>query len=61
MDIEACERLDIAIDNLWKVSIIGPNFLYDVKEYINQEDFNKDKQKHFSIIGNVLKDTNTVY
>ena len=61
MDIEACERLDIDIVNLWEGGIIGSAFLYDVKEYKNQEDFNKDKQKHFSIIGKVLKDTNTVY
>jgi hypothetical protein len=47
MDIEACERLDIDIDNLWKGAIIGSNFLYDVKEYKNQEDSKKDKQKHF--------------
>ena len=24
--------------------------MYDVKEYKNQEEFNKDKQKHFSVI-----------
>ena len=31
-------------------TIIGSAFLYDVKEYQNQQEFNKDKQKHFSII-----------
>ena len=50
MDIETCERLDIDIDNLRKGAIIGSAFLYDVKEYKNQEEFNKVKQKHFSII-----------
>jgi predicted transcriptional regulator len=50
IDIEACERLDIDIDNLRKGAIIGSAFLYDVKEYKNQDEFNKDKQKHFSII-----------
>ena len=50
MDIEACERLDIDIDKLTKGTIIGSAFLYDVKEYQNQQEFNKDKQKHFSII-----------
>ena len=50
MDIEACERLDIDIDKLIKGAIIGSAFLYDVKEYKNQEEFSKDKQKHFSII-----------
>jgi ASCH domain len=50
MDIEACERLDIDIDKLTKDTIIGSAFLYNVKEYQNQHEFNKDKQKHFSII-----------
>ena len=50
IDIEACERLDITIDKLTKGAIIGSAFLYDVKEYKNQEEFNKDKQKHFSVI-----------
>ena len=50
MDIEACGRLDIDIDKLTKGAIIGYAFLYDVKEYKNQEEFNKDKQKHFSTI-----------
>ncbi len=50
MDTEACERLDIDIDKLRKGAIIGYAFLYDVKEYKSQEEFNKDKQKHFSII-----------
>jgi predicted transcriptional regulator len=50
IDIEACERLDIDIDKLTIGAIIGSAFLYDVKEYSNQEEFNKDKQKHFSIV-----------
>ena len=50
IDIEACERLDIDIDKLRKGSIIGSAFLYNVKEYKSQEEFNKDKQKHLSII-----------
>ncbi|HJT84706.1 MAG TPA: ASCH domain-containing protein [Nitrososphaeraceae archaeon] len=50
IDIEACERLDIDIDKLRKGAIIGSAFLYDVKEYTSQEEFNKDKQKHFSVI-----------
>lgn len=49
-DIESCERLDIDIDKPTKGAIIGSAFLYDVKVYSNQEEFNKDKQKHFSII-----------
>ena len=50
IDIEACEKLDINIDKLTKGAIIGFAFLYDVKKYSNQEEFSKDKQKHFSII-----------
>ena len=50
IDIEACERLDIDIDKLTLGAIIGSAFLYDFKEYSNQEEFNKDKQKHFSIV-----------
>jgi hypothetical protein len=50
IDIEACERLDIDIDKLTLGAIIGSAFLYDFKEYRNQEEFNKDKQKHFSIV-----------
>ena len=50
IDIQACERLDIDIDKLTIGAIIGSAFLYDFKEYSNQEEFNKDKQKHFSIV-----------
>ena len=42
--------MDIDIDKLTIGAIIGSAFLYDVKEYSNQEEFNKDKQKHFSIV-----------
>jgi hypothetical protein len=50
IDIQACERLDIDIDKFTIGAIIGSAFLYDYKEYSNQEEFNKDKQKHFSIV-----------
>ena len=50
IDLQACERLDIDIDKLTIGAIIGSAFLYDFKEYSNQEEFNKDKQKHFSIV-----------
>jgi hypothetical protein len=50
IDIEACERLDIDNDKLTTGAIIGSAFIYDVKEYKSQEEFNKDKLKHFSII-----------
>jgi hypothetical protein len=50
IDIQACERLDIDIDKLTIGAIIGSAFLYDFIEYSNQEEFNKDKQKHFSIV-----------
>ena len=50
IDLQACERLDIDIDKLTTGAIIGSAFLYDVKVYSNQEEFSRDKQKHFSII-----------
>ena len=50
IDLQACERLDIDIDKLTIGAIISSAFLYDFKEYSNQEEFNKDKQKHFSIL-----------
>jgi hypothetical protein len=50
IDNEACKRLHIDIDKLIKGAIIGSASLYNVKEYKSQEEFNKDKQKHFSII-----------
>jgi predicted transcriptional regulator len=50
IDLQACERLDIDIDKLTIGAIIGSAFLYDFKEYSNQEEFNKDKQKHFSLV-----------
>ena len=50
IDVEACDRLDINIDKLSIGAILGSAFLFDVKVYGNQEDFNRDKQKHFSII-----------
>lgn len=55
IDMQSCERLDIDIDKLTIGAIIGSAFVYDVKEYSNQEDFNKDKQKHFSIISKYLE------
>jgi hypothetical protein len=55
IDIQSCERLDIDIDKLTIGAIIGSAFVYDVKEYSYQEDFNKDKQKHFSIISKYLE------
>ena len=50
IDIDSCDRLDIDIDKLTIGAIIGSAFLYDFKEYSNQEEFNKDKQKHFSLV-----------
>ena len=50
VDFDICERLDIETNKLSIGAIIGSAFLYDVKVYSKQEDFNRDKQKHFSII-----------
>ena len=60
IDIDACERLDIEIEKLSIGAIIGSAYLYDFKEYNNQEEFNRDKQKHFSIVSNILRATNMV-
>ena len=50
IDIEACERLNINGNEFTKGTIIGSAFLYDVKQYNNKEEFNKDRDKHFSIV-----------
>jgi predicted transcriptional regulator len=50
IDVDACERLNFEINKLSIGAIVGSAFLYDVKVNSNQEDFNRDKQKHFSII-----------
>ena len=50
IDIEACERLNINDNKFTKGTIIGSAFLYDVKQYNNKEEFNKDRYKHFSIV-----------
>ena len=49
IDDDACDRFDINIDKISIGSIIGSAFLSDIKTYSNQ-DFNRDKQKHLSII-----------
>ena len=54
IDVDACERLDIEINKLSIGAIIGSAFLYDVRVYSNKEDFNRDKQKHFSIISKYI-------
>lgn len=48
IDVENCRRLKIDDINLITGAIIGSAFLYDVKEYSNNEDFIKDKNKHFA-------------
>ncbi len=61
IDISACERLKMDIDKLTIGAIIGSAFLYDFKEYNNnQEEFNKDKQNTFLWLPNILRATNTV-
>jgi predicted transcriptional regulator len=50
IDIEACERLNINDNELTKGTIIGSAFLYDVKQYNNKQEFNKDRDKHLSIV-----------
>jgi len=50
IDIESCERLDMNSNNFTIGAIIGSAFLYDVKEYSNEQEFEKDRHKHFSVI-----------
>lgn len=47
IDTDAYERLDIDCNSLITGSIIGSAYLYDVKEYNDEQEFNKDKHKHF--------------
>jgi len=50
IDIESSERLDLNSNKFTIGAIIGSAFLYDVKEYSNQQEFEKDRHKHFSVI-----------
>jgi hypothetical protein len=50
IDIESCERLDMDTNKLTVGAIIGSAFLYDVKEYNNREEFERDRHKHFSVV-----------
>lgn len=50
IDIESSERLDMNSNKFTIGAIIGSAFLYDVKEYSNREEFEKDRYKHFSVI-----------
>jgi ASCH domain len=50
IDIESCERLDMDTNKLTVRVIIGSAFLYDVKEYNNREEFERDRHKHFSVV-----------
>jgi hypothetical protein len=50
IDIESSERLDMNSNKFTIGAIIGSAFLYDVKEYSNREEFEKDRHKHFSVI-----------
>ena len=49
MNEEACSVLKIDKDFLIKGAIIGKCFLYDVKTYETFDEFEKDRDKHFSI------------
>ena len=50
IDIESSERLDMNSNKFTIGAIIGSAFLYDVKEYSNQQDFETNRHKHFSLI-----------
>jgi len=55
IDIESCERLDMNSNNFTIGAIIGSAFLYDVKEYSNQQEFERDRHKHLSVVTKYLK------
>ncbi|HJS64427.1 MAG TPA: ASCH domain-containing protein [Nitrososphaeraceae archaeon] len=50
IDKESCERLDMNSNKFVIGAIIGSAFLYNVKEYSNREEFERDRHKHFSLI-----------
>jgi hypothetical protein len=52
IDKNVCEYYDIKVDDLERGSIIGKANLYDVKEYLNYQEFILDKDKHFSLSPN---------
>ena len=49
MNEEACSVLIIDKDLLVSGAIIGKCFLYDVKTYETFDEFERDRDKHFSI------------
>jgi len=50
IDIKSCERLDMDSKKFTIGAIIGSAFLYDVKEYSYQQEFERDRHKHLSVV-----------
>ena len=50
IDIDSCERIDMDSNKFTIGAIIGSAFLYDIKEYNNQQEFENDRHKHFSLV-----------
>jgi hypothetical protein len=50
IDKEFCERFDMNSKKFTIGTIIGSAFLYGVKEYNNQQEFEKNRHKHISVV-----------
>ena len=49
VDAEACKYYGIDMDRITKGAIIGKAVIYDVKKYLNNNEFALDKNKHLSL------------
>jgi hypothetical protein len=49
VDVEACKYYELEMDRIVKGAVIGKAVIYDVKKYLNNNDFVLDKNKHLSL------------
>jgi hypothetical protein len=49
VDVGACKYYEIDMDRIVKGAIIGKAVIYDVKKYLNNNEFALDKNKHLSL------------
>jgi hypothetical protein len=49
VDVEACKHYEIDIDRISKGAVIGKAVIYDVKKYLNNNEFALDKNRHLSL------------
>jgi hypothetical protein len=50
VDVESCKYYEIDTDRIVKGAVIGKAVIYDVKKYLNHNDFVLDKNKHLSLM-----------